>query len=256
MKFDEVHTMVAGIPFISERKARFLYEMIVNEKRTDILELGIAHGAATCYIAAALDELGEGLVTAVDLLTPEEDFDPSAEELVTRCGLERYVDIVRMKTGYNWFLHDKIAEQTSVNECKECYDLCIIDGPKNWTIDGAAFFLVDKLLVDGGKIIFDDYNWTYAEADSRRDVTDGITHRSLSAAERETPHIREIVHLLVMQHPNYGKTIMLDDASWVIVEKEVGAERKTVVFARTITLEEILSRAVRFGRRGVHAGIR
>lgn len=255
MKFEEIHAQVAGIPFILERNARFLYDMIVNERRTNVLELGIAHGTATCYIAAALQELGEGTVTAVDLLSPEDDFDPSAEELVSRCGLNDYVNIVRMQTGYNWFLHDKIVEQTHDNRCEECYDLCIIDGAKNWTIEGAAFFLVDKLLLDGGKIIFDDYHWTYADADQSRDVTDGITHRTLSKAERETPQIKEVVDLLAMQHPNYETITMLDDGEWVIVEKNYATERKNVVHARTITLEEMLARVITFGRKG-HVGAR
>jgi hypothetical protein len=34
------------------------------------------------------------------------------------------------------------------------------NGPKNWTIDGAAFFMADKLMKAGGWIIFDDYDWT------------------------------------------------------------------------------------------------
>lgn len=252
MKFEEIHKLVGGIPFISEKKARYLYNMIIEDEHEHALELGIGHGTATCYMAAAFEELGRGTVTAVDLVDPEDEFDPCAEELVARCGLERYADIVRMKTGYNWFLHDMIARQTKNNVCEECFDLCIIDGPKNWTIDGAAFFFVDKLLQKGGKIIFDDYNWTYAEADKRRESTDGIPHRDLSEDERRTPHVREIVDLLVLQHPNYGQITMLDAADWVIAEK-VERDRKIVGVTRTITLEEMIARASMLLRRGPRA---
>lgn len=248
MKLEDVHELVGGIPFISEKKANYLYHMILDDGFENILELGIGHGKATCYIAAALDEAKRGKVTAVDLKEPEEVFDPSAEELVCRCGLERYVDIVRMKTGYTWFLHNKIAEQTTGNVCEECYDLCIIDGPKHWTIDGAAFFFVDKLLVEGGRIIFDDYNWTYAEADSRRPATDGIIHRTLSDEELTTSHVKEIVDLLVMQHPNYGKVTMLDEAEWVVAEK-VRTERKIVEYTRMMTVPEMMARAATLLRR-------
>ncbi|MEX2641947.1 MAG: class I SAM-dependent methyltransferase [Acetobacterales bacterium] len=252
MKFEDIHAIVGGIPFIDARKARYLYGMIVEEGRTDVLELGIAHGAATCYIAAALDELGGGTVTAVDLEEPQDEFDPSAEELVSRCGLESCVDIVRMRTGYNWYLHDKIVEQTDGNSCQECFDLCIVDGPKNWTIDGAAFFLVDKLLRRGGKIIFDDYNWTYADADAVRDATDGITHRSLSDAEKMTPQVKEVVDLLVMQHPHYGRITMLDSEEWVVAEK-VESDRKVVDVTRTVSIEEVMARARALFRRGSRA---
>lgn len=253
MDFERIHARVGGIPFISEKNARYLYNLIIKEGRRNILELGIGHGASTCYIAAALDELQAGKVTAVDLQEPDEELKhPWAEDLVKSCGLEQYVEIVRMKTGYNWFLHDKIVEQTAENRCEPCYDFCIIDGPKNWTIDGAAFFLVDKLLVEGGKIIFDDYKWTYAEADSRREATDGIAHRSLSKAERETPHVKEIVDLLVMQHPDYSKITVLDDGEWIVVKKRAGADRKVVKYGRTITLEEVLARMVMLLRHGGH----
>lgn len=253
MKFEKVHSIVRDIPFINERKAKYLYDMIVRERIRHVLELGIAHGKATCYIAAALEEgQQEGLdgeVTAVDLIEAKDEFEPSAEELVEQTGLDRWVNIVRMQTGYNWFLHDMIARQTKKDRCEECFDLCIIDGPKNWTIDGAAFFFVDKLLVEGGKIIFDDYNWTYAEASKSREVTDGISHRSLSKDELSTPHIREIVDLLVLQHPNYGKIAMLDNADWVVAEKTVSSS-KVVEITRTFTMEEVFSRMFMMLRRG------
>lgn len=248
MKFEEINSLVGNIPFISKRKARYLYHMIIQDQHEHVLELGIGHGAATCYIAAALDEAGKGTVTSVDLIEPDDDFDPCAEELVASCGLERYVSIIRMKTGYTWFLHNKIRRQTRSNKCEPCYDLCIIDGPKNWTIDGAAFFMVDKLLKKHGKIIFDDYDWTYAEADTRREATDGIVHRSLSEEERSIPHVKQIVDLLVMQHPNYGKITVLDNSDWVIAHK-VQADQKAIEFTRTITLEEMMARMVVLLRR-------
>lgn len=124
-----------------------------------------------------------------------------------------------MQTGYTWFLHDEIARNTKNNVCGEVYDLCVIDGPKNWTIDGATFFLADKLLRKNGWIIFDDYNWTYASKDDVRDQTDGVSHRSLSRDELETPHIREIFELLVKQHPHYGNLLLLDKGDWAIAQK-------------------------------------
>ena len=64
----------------------------------------------------------------------------------TATSLSNFATVKRMQTGYTWFLHDEIVKNTKDNICNKVYDLCIIDGPKNWTIDGAAFFFVDKLL--------------------------------------------------------------------------------------------------------------
>ncbi len=179
-QFPSSHAIVGGVPYISEKNARYLYDLIIKEKVTNILELGIAHGTATCYMAAALQELGGGMITSVDLLEMQDYFKPTIEDQLRETGLSEFVKVVRMQTGYTWFLHDEIVRNTDNNVCSEIYELCIIDGPKNWTIDGAAFFYADKLLKKNAWLIFDDYDWTYDSAGDRRDSTDGITHRSLS----------------------------------------------------------------------------
>lgn len=217
MKFDAVQRIVGEVPFISPEHALSLYDKILREQPAEILELGIAHGTATCVMAAALDEIGAGRITAVDLA--DAAFSPSAEEQLARCGLSWWADVVRMQTGYTWFLHDEIRRRTANGVCEPKYDLCIIDGPKNWTIDGCAFFLVDKLLRPEGWIIFDDYDWTYAAADDTRAATDGITHRELSEAERTTPHIREVFELLVVQHGDYGEFVVEDHKDWAMARK-------------------------------------
>jgi predicted O-methyltransferase YrrM len=221
LKFGEVYALVKGIPFINRRNAEALYNLIVEAKLRNCLELGFAHGTASCYIAAAIDELGGGELVSVDIESGREWQKPSIEELLSRVSLEQYVKVYREKTGYNWYLQNIIARQ-SENENKICepiFDLCIIDGPKNWTIDSSAFFLVDKLLKPGGWIIFDDYNWSYGQADHSRAATDGIIHRELSESEREVPHIRQIFHLLVMQHPNYGNFRIQEDSDWAWAQK-------------------------------------
>lgn len=220
MKLNEVILNVGNIPFISKSHGSFIYNLILKEKLTNVLELGIAHGTATCYMAAAIEELNEGSITSVDLLDTIDNFKPSAESQLTRMGLSDLVTVKRMQTGYTWFLHDEIIKNTKQNTCTPIYDLCIIDGPKNWTIDGAAFFLADKLLKNNGWIIFDDYNWKYADADLTRTSTDGITHRSLSEDERETPQIKAVFELLVKQHPNY-KNFMVLNNEWAIAQKVV-----------------------------------
>jgi hypothetical protein len=182
-------------------------------------------------MAAALQELGQGSITAVDLV--DVDFQPTTESQLKQNGLEAYVNIHRMKSGYTWFLHDEIARHTKEDQCAEIYDLCIIDGPKNWTIDGAAFFFADKLLRKYGWMIFDDYDWTYASVRREGGVTDGISHRSMSEVELKTPQIREVFQLLVKQHPSYGVLTVMNE-SWGMAQKTMSAEKKyTVAFERT-----------------------
>jgi len=235
VKFAEIHRLVGGVPFISARNAKTLYDMVLENELRDILELGIAHGTATCYMAAALQELGRGKIEAVDLAAVRHEFQPAAEDQLEKCGLSPYVNISRMQTGYTWFLHDDIRRQTQDEICQPKYDLCIIDGPKNWTIDGCAFFLADKLLKESSWLIFDDYLWTYASADQETAVTDGVTHRGLSADELKTPQIREVFELLVKQHPQYSDFKVNADGNWAMARKIAAEQRAyTVVYDETV----------------------
>src|SRR5271154_1890436 len=102
MQFEIIESYVGKTPFIPKMNARILYDMIIERKLTRILELGIAHGTATCYMAAALHELGTGFITAVDLLNPVPPFKPTAEEQLQLAGLSRFAEIIRMQTGYTW----------------------------------------------------------------------------------------------------------------------------------------------------------
>jgi predicted O-methyltransferase YrrM len=243
MKFEDIHARVGHVPFIAKENARILYDLILRERPARILELGIAHGTATCYMAAALEELGGGLITAVDLLETAATFQPSAEEQLERTGLSEFARVVRMQTGYTWFLHDEIARRTRDGACEPEYDLCVIDGPKNWTIDGAAFFMADKLLRRGGWMIFDDYDWTY-RWDCVEDNIDGITQRSLSREELETPHIREVFELLVRQHPDYGDFLRMERNDWALARKTGGGD-KTYTLVYSETTPDLFAKALR-----------
>lgn len=243
MKYTQVNALVKGIPYTTERNAEKLYNFIIDNNIKDVLELGFAHGTASCYIAAALDELRCGKLVSVDLKSAEDLFKPTINDLLTKTNLESYVTIVREETGYNWFLHDDIEKNTKDYCCSSKYDLIIIDGPKNWTIDGGAFFLADKLLNENGWIIFDDYSWTYATAHKQgSDETDGILHNSLSDRELTIPHIKEVFQLLVMQHPNYTNFKIHGEGDWAWAQKISNSNNKKVSIEYNITYKDFFSR--------------
>lgn len=254
MKFDEVNKVVKGIPFISEANARNLYHFIIRNKLKSCLELGFAHGVATCYMAAALDELKEGKIVSVDLVEAEHMFKPDIHQLLGKLSLKSYVEVHREATGYNWFLHDEITKcsQNDDRVCQPKYDLCIIDGSKNWTIDSSAFFLVDKLLKAEGWLIFDDYSWTYAGVNLMREATDGISHRNLSEHEREIPHIREIFHLLVMQHQSYSNFKIQQEGDWAWAQK-VTTDVKKVSYTYRTSIRDLIVKALLKARRKLTA---
>ncbi len=220
MKFDDVRKIVEGVPYLGIDEGWELYHFVLNHRPERCLELGHAHGVSSLYIAAGLDEIGGGHLDTVDLIGSA-NRDPNVETLLDQAGLQSYVSVHREKNSYTWFLKKQIERQTRNGACTPCYDFCFIDGPKNWTIDGLAFFLVDKLMRERGWILFDDYKWTHGKH-PEREQTDGITIRSLSDEEINEPHIEAIFRLLVMQHPAYGNFEVQDDW-WAWAQKTAGA---------------------------------
>jgi|ERR1700733_5718602 len=245
MKFERVRDLIHGIPFASPERGRELYDFIAESEPKRCLELGFAHGVSTCYIAAALEKLGQGHLDCVDLENQAWQ-KPSVEELLSKCGLSHRVTIYREKTSYNWFLKKSIEKLSVGSSCQPIYDFCVIDGPKNWTIDGFAFFLVDKLLKEGGAILFDDYSYAYG---TERSVTDGINHQELGLDELTEPHIKAIFHLLITQHPSYGRFEVVNE-QWAWAFKIRGTER-VLIPKEHLGLWEKSARAMRRLRRSL-----
>ena len=211
MKFNEIAEHVKGIPYTQLEMGRVLYNHIIKTKPKHCLELGFAHGVATCYVAAALDELGEGKVTAVDIQSSI-NRKPNLEELLKKTKLTKYVTVEREVNSYTWYLKKAIEANSNELHCNPIFDFCFIDGPKNWTIDGFAFFLVDKLMKQDGWILFDDYRWIYSQMQG--ETVAGFVKREFSDDQLNAAQIEQVFKLLVMQHPDYGNFIVDDDWAW------------------------------------------
>lgn len=253
MRFEAIRSLVGEIPFMTPERGRIMYDHIRRYQPTHVLELGIGHGVSSCYIAAALHENGAGHLTCVDLR--DASFSPSAEELVVQTSLTDYVTIHRERSSYTWFLKKLIEQNTpSGGVCVPQFDLCYIDGPKNWTIDGAAFFMVDKLLKEDGWLIFDDYDWTYEQNTTDPDNADGISIRSLADDERTQPHVEAIFRLLVAQHPNYGD-LRVDGNSWAWAHK-VHSDNHAISLTYTPDLRYTISTRLRTLYRQLRSEVR
>jgi predicted O-methyltransferase YrrM len=189
MKLADVTAIVSGIPHATPAQGKIIYDSIYSNGFKSCIELGFAHGVGSSYIAAALDELGQGgRLTSIDLPFAR-DRNPAAPDVIARTGLAHYVDFIFHELGYNWYLMEAIEQQKR-------FDFCFLDGAHTWDVDALAFTLVDKLLLPGGLIIFDDLDWTYAASP---------TMSKVEAPEqmRRTAGIRKVVELLVKQNPGY-----------------------------------------------------
>lgn len=99
MKFAEIAKRVQGIPYTSTADAEVLYNYILQAKPAHCLELGFAHGKASCFVAAALDELGAGTLTCVDRLRGLQ-WEPTLEQLLKETGLSHRVKVFRLSCRF------------------------------------------------------------------------------------------------------------------------------------------------------------
>jgi len=203
---------------MSPEQGRIVYEHVATTRPAETLELGTAHGVGAAYMAAAGTH-----VTTVDFAGAA--YDPPPEEIVRRAGVAERVDIVREYSSYTWWLKEQVATRSDAQgNCEPRFDFVYLDGAKNWTIDGLAVVLVEKLLKPGGWLLMDDLGWTYAQ-DPHREATDGVVHRELSAPERAEPHLRAVFDLIVAQHPSFTELRVQDDW-WGWARKAPGEPRR------------------------------
>ena len=227
MGFDALARAVAGVPFMSPQQGRIVYDHVRETQPDAVLELGTAHGVGAAYLAGALADNARGHLTTVDFARAA--YDPAPEAVLARAGVAQRVTVVREFSSYTWWLKEQVqARSDTAGNVEPLYDFVYLDGAKNWTIDGLAVVLIEKLLRPGGWLLMDDLPWTYAD-DPGREATDGIVHRSLSEPERTEPHLRAVFDLIVAQHPSFTE-LKIQDEWW-------GWARKAPGEPRTLTLE-------------------
>lgn len=242
MRFSQAEAVLANLPYTGSRKGKFFYDFVKQNGIEHVLELGFAHGVSTCYLAAAMER---GHIDTVDIL-PSATFDPTIESLVDRLGLREKVSIYRETSSYTWFLKKKIEEQTHEGACVPLYDLVFIDGPKDWTNDGAAFFMADKLLKPGGWLILDDYDWTYRGHEKLTGAKHphGYVFANMSEDEFAQSHVEAIFRLLVQQRPDYSDFQVVDD-TLAIARKSPAAGKQSVRLGTSLGASYMLFKALK-----------
>jgi predicted O-methyltransferase YrrM len=206
---------------MSPEQGRVVFDHVRETRPRDVLELGTAHGVGAAYLAAGLPAGGH--LTTVDFQGAA--YDPPPEAVLARAGVTDRVSVVRAYSTYTWWLKEQVqARSDAAGNCEPAFDFVYLDGSKNWTVDGLAVVLVEKLLRRGGWLLMDDLDWTYAD-DPGREATDGIVHRELSEPERTEPHLRAVFDLIVAQHPAFTE-LRVQDEWWGWARKAPGEPRR------------------------------
>lgn len=224
MRFEQIQQALEGVPIMTAAQGRVIYDHVLESKPTDILELGTASGKSAAYMAAALHELGRGTVTTLDreqLLPkrlPEHHAFADVPELLSHVRFER-----PRHSSYVWWLLREIESRSdAAGNCTPGYDFCYLDGAHDFTIDGLAAFLVEKLLRPDAWLLLDDLNWSYAA-----DVVD-FDRDTYSPDEANAPHVRLIFDVLLKQHPNLTE-FRVQDGTWGWAKKAPGQPRRYTV---------------------------
>jgi predicted O-methyltransferase YrrM len=221
MDFDSVRKAVEDVPVMSAAQGRVVYDHIIESECTNVLELGTHNGTSAAYMAAALHELGRGRVTTLDRaqlmpkIPPERQAFAELPELLPFVHFERPSD-----SSYVWWLMRRVeARSDAAGNCQSAYDFCYLDGAHDFTIDGMAVYLVERVLNHGGWLLMDDLNWSYRAGQSAYDVD------VLSEDEAATPHMRQIFDVLLRQHPNFSE-FRVQDGSWGWAKKSPSQQRR------------------------------
>jgi len=243
MKLDALLPKIENLKFTPNAVIKELYTHVLDNKYKRILELGTAFGKGTVTMAAALEELGEGQVDTVDLKIADERFySNSCQKLAEEMGLQTYINIYQENHTYNWFLKKKLEEQKRDNTIEPIYDFVFIDGAHNFTVDGLAFFICDKLLKPGGCILFDDLKYNYFDMNKKQGKTNEVeldtfdprarvAKAAMGEDELKQCHIGLIYELLVKTNPNYGDFHLSNNGNWGYANKLGGdpTVRKSIV---------------------------
>jgi len=181
---------------LPEEAMEYIYDFIVRNKLRSCIELGTGFGATACVMAAAVEHIGGGQVLTVDLNLHEP---VNVKTLMRHVGLnEKSVTVIADPLGYNWYMAELIATQSSQGKCRPLFDFCLLDGAHEWEPDALAFVLVAKLLKPGGWIALDDLNFCLRMIPNWPE-----THGSRTDKELDAYQINMVYDLIVKQHPDF-----------------------------------------------------
>ena len=162
-------------------------------------EIGVYKGDTARQIAEHL--AGEGEIHLFDF----EDNVRAVAATLTAAG---HVNVVahgnsrKLLDSYNWSLMRLLRDR-----CEPMFDYVFLDGAHTWALDALAFLLVDRLLVNGGYVDFDDYWWTTASSPTMNPEAFGATSRLYTEEQIEERQVALVVDLLVRQDTRYCEVV-------------------------------------------------
>ena len=208
---ENVKTLFGDLPYMRHRQAMLIRDLIIEHGARDILEIGFYHGKSSAYIAAILEDLGEGHLVTIDRQSVR-NREPNIEQVLATLGLGHRVTPIYAQRSYTWEMAKMIQAKPPPQ-----FDFCYFDGGHTWDGTGFGFILVDLLLRPGGWIVFDDIPWTIEAAMQNRTKTPRHW-RKFGADEAATPAVKLVFDQLV-PHLGYTNKRIINNGQWGIARK-------------------------------------
>jgi predicted O-methyltransferase YrrM len=139
-KMEEFEKQFSAVFAVDRETGLFLYGQVIQLKAKNILELGTWRGASSLYMAAALEAIGGGEITTVDVMTTRYD---DATRNIDASGYRKYITQVKQDAK------DFLAEDRTV------YDFIFLDAEKKKQGEWIKSILKHNVH-PGTRIIIDD----------------------------------------------------------------------------------------------------
>ena len=208
---DLVREKFGHLPCMTYKQATKIEEFIKSKNLANCLELGFYHGKSSAFIACILRDLGRGHLTTIDLIEAK-NLSPNIVDILSELNISDWVTYYYEPRSHTWRLMKLLEE-----DLRPRFDFCYIDGGHSWDVTGFGFLLVDRLLVPGGWVLFDDLDFTFSSM-VKPSVEKPAWLARMTPQELETPQVRKVWELLVKSHPDYQG--FCEDGQWGFAQKK------------------------------------
>lgn len=209
-KFDLITERFGELPYMRPAEAEVIRSIITANEARDILELGFFQGKSTAYMAAILEDLGEGHISTFDL-EKARNHSPNIEAVLNETELSHRVTPFFCKRSYTWELQRLISAPD-----RPLFDFCYFDGGHTWDLTGFGVLLVDMLLRPGGLILLDDMNWSIGRSPYYKKNPQQAT--KFDADEVQAKPVR-LVWETILPHLGYEHVREYPEHNWALARK-------------------------------------
>lgn len=153
--FDAVTRLDTVPQRLPAQDALALRHRLMGEHPDTILEVCQDASQLTLYLAALLEDQGEGTLTSFHADDPKAG--PTLKQEMANLSLAHRVASIPSGRSYVWALQRLVAQTN-----RPVFDVCVINGHKAWEACGFGVVLADMLLRRGGLMVLMDVNWSMA----------------------------------------------------------------------------------------------